>query len=255
MRDDSVEAFYDGFAEDYHLAYADDWDAAVDRQASVLDRLIRAGVPDAHDVLDCACGIGTQAIGLALLGYAVDGSDISPGALTRARGEAERLGATVQFALADMRALDVAPGSYDAVIACDNALPHLLTEEDVVQALRSMAATLRPEGLVILTVRDFDEALVTRPPVAAPISLPGPPRRVLVRLHDWDADAPLYTVRYLVLTEEGGRWQVVEHATRYRAITRDELSAAATAAGLRDVRWHDDEDTVLYGQQTISARR
>src|SRR4051812_32653480 len=105
VSDDSGEAFYDGFAPDYHLAYADRWDAAVERQGAVLDRLIHAAVPDAHDVLDCSCGIGTQAIGLALRGYAVRGTDLSGGAIARARAEAERLGAPVTFAVADIRDL------------------------------------------------------------------------------------------------------------------------------------------------------
>jgi hypothetical protein len=63
-------AFYDGFADDYHLAYGGDWDAAVAQQGAALDALIRGALPAAADVLDCSCGIGTQAIGLARIGYA-----------------------------------------------------------------------------------------------------------------------------------------------------------------------------------------
>jgi glycine/sarcosine N-methyltransferase len=253
--DRDVVAFYDGLAPDYHLAYGGNWDAAVERQGAALDRLIRAALPDAQDVLDCSCGIGTQAIGLALRGYRVAGTDPSAGALSRAGAEAERLGAALSFAVADFRDLTAIPGAFDVVISCDNALPHLLDPDDVVAALREMHAKLHPGGLLLVTLRDFDEALRTRPPVAPAISVPGPPRQVLVRLHDWDADAPLYTVRYLILTQHADGWTVAERTTRYRAITREELSRAASSAGFDELTWHDEDDVVVGGQLVVTARR
>jgi SAM-dependent methyltransferase len=250
----SVEAFYDGFARDYDLAYAGRWDAAVERQGAALERLIRAAVPGATSVLDCACGIGTQAIGLALRGFDVHGTDVSSGAVARARHEAERLGAHATFAVADMRDLAPVPGTYDAVIACDNALPHLLEEEDLRRALAAMRAKLRPGGLLVVTLRDFDEALRSRPPVAPTLVVAGPRRQVLVRLHDWDEAAPFYTLRAIVLTEQAGGWTAEEHTTRYRALTRAELERALASAGLESARWHGEDDAVVGAQQLMTAR-
>ena len=64
---------------------------------------------------------------MALRGYQVHGTDISPAAVERAQREAARLGATLTTAVADLRALDAVPGTYAVVLSCDNALPHLLT--------------------------------------------------------------------------------------------------------------------------------
>ena len=58
-------AFYDALAEDYHLIFAD-WERSITHQAEVLARLLGA---ERRRVLDAACGIGTQAIGLAAEGY------------------------------------------------------------------------------------------------------------------------------------------------------------------------------------------
>lgn len=74
MPEISVARFYDELADDYHLIYAD-WDASIRRQGAALDALIGQ---DRADVLDCACGIGTQAIGLALRGHRVTGTDLTP---------------------------------------------------------------------------------------------------------------------------------------------------------------------------------
>ena len=55
----NVVGFYDDFASDYHLAYGGKWESAVERQGAAMDLLIRGALPDARDVLDCPCGIGT----------------------------------------------------------------------------------------------------------------------------------------------------------------------------------------------------
>ena len=238
-----MDEFYDAFAADYHLAYGGRWDEAVERQVRALDELIHGAV----DVLDCSCGIGTQAIGLALRGYRVVGTDASAGAIERARAEAARLGAPVDFAVADVRDLSGVGGEFDAVISCDNALPHLLDPADVVRALGQMRAKLREGGVAVVTMRDFDAALRDKPPVAPTVRVGD---RVLVRLHEWDGDE--YTVRYVILTDRDGSWDVAEHRTRYRAITRSELQQAARSAGFADASWSDH--AVVGGQLTFVAR-
>ena len=251
--DAALLRFYDDFADDYHFVYGGEWEAAVRRQGQALDALIRDLLPDASTVLDCSCGIGTQALGLARLGYRLVGSDISAGEIHRAQREADRIGVEASFRVADFRDLKGVEGHFDVVISCDNAIPHLLTESDVSKALAQMRAKTRLGGLLVITMRDFDRALNERPPIAPPVIVPGSPRRVLVRLHDWDDDQPFYTVRYLVLSEADDAWTVKEHAMRYRAITRAELTAASEAAGFHEIAWPADR-TVVGGQQVMTAR-
>jgi SAM-dependent methyltransferase len=234
--------FYDDFAADYHLAYGDKWDAAVERQGAALAELL----PPGARVLDCSCGIGTQAIGLALRGYSVVGTDPSRGAIERARREASRLGADVELDVADFRDLSAVAGEFDAVISCDNAVPHLLDPADVVTALGQMRSKLRDGGMLVVTLRDFDAALRDKPPVAPTVRVGN---RVLVRLHEWEGDQ--YAVRYLILEETDG-WRITEHRTRYRAITRAELEAAAQAAGFTAWEWVDRP--IVGDQLTFVAR-
>jgi len=248
----SAGDFYDGLAHDYHLVYYD-WYAAIERQGAALDRLIRDRLANAHDVLDCSCGIGTQALGLARLGYRVKGTDISERSLERARVEAMRLGLEISFAQCDFRDLGPVDGTFDVVISCDNAIPHLLTEDDVARVFRAARSKLRPGGLLIITVRDYDNALAERAATTTPQINPGPPRQILVRLHDWDApDSPLYTIHLLVLTEEPTGWKVSHHSTRYRAIGREALKKSAKQAGFTQIRW-DEGDDVGFHQPVMTA--
>ena len=247
----SVRDFYDGLAAEYHLVYGDRWDDAVQGQGAALDRLIRDLHPEAADVLDCACGIGTQSIGLAERGYHVLGTDISERSLDRARVEAERVGATMSFRVADFRDLATVSDTFDVVIACDNALPHLLDEAEVASALRAMRSRLRPRGLLIVSIRDYDSERPAPPP---PYIVAGPPRRLVVRMHDWDAaDSPLYTVRFFFITETEAGWTLAHHNARYRAMSRAELTGAARGAGFGDVVWHEAEE-VGFHQPIVTAR-
>ena len=233
--------------------YGGDWDAAVEARGAALHALIRSHVPDAISVLDCSCGIGTQALGLALCGYHVVGTDLSPGPIRRAQREAARLGLTVHFSVADFRDLSEVSGEFDVVISCDNAIPHLLDERDIPRALTQMRSKLRAGGLLVITMRDFDRALVDKHPIGSPAVTRGSPRRVLVRLHDWDSDRPCYTVRYLVLTEGDGDWSVREHEVRLRAITRTELTRAAEASGFAEIEW--PSEAAIVGRQPVMTAR
>jgi glycine/sarcosine N-methyltransferase len=75
---DSVTEFYDSLSPHYRLIFAN-WREAVVHHGEILDKLIRTqiNISSTTSLLDCSCGIGTQAIGLALRGYRVHASDIS----------------------------------------------------------------------------------------------------------------------------------------------------------------------------------
>ena len=151
-----TEAYYDSLAPYYKFIYQD-WEASVKRQAAALDSVIREFFgPNARHVLDAACGIGTQSIGLAELGYALTASDISAAAIEQARTAAAQRGLNVEFCRADMRQLwPVHQQQFDVVMACDNAVPHLLSEAEIYQAFEQFFHCTTPEGGCIISVRDY----------------------------------------------------------------------------------------------------
>lgn len=148
--------FYDDLAPFYHLVY-EDWEKSVERQANDLHALIGQLAPGSETLFDVACGIGTQALGLAGRGYRVSAADLSPAAVERARREADTRGLSIELSVADMRQAHrhrAAP--FDLVLCGDNALPHLLTDTEILEALRSFYRAVRPGGLCLLSVRDYE---------------------------------------------------------------------------------------------------
>lgn len=62
---DITQTFYDNLASQYDKLFLD-WQSTTQEQAVILNQLFSDnGFDKTARVLDCACGIGTQAIGLA----------------------------------------------------------------------------------------------------------------------------------------------------------------------------------------------
>jgi len=253
---DATAEFYDGLAGDYHLVYAD-WEASVRRQATALDRIIRQHAGEsARRVLDCTCGIGTQAIGLAALGYTVTGTDLSPRSIARARAETEKRGLDARFEVADLRTLNVPGEPFDVVLSADNALPHLLSAADLTGGLRRMIAHLRPGGLLIASIRDYD-AILEDPPAATSPVVTGESgrRRVTFQLWHWDPDGRTYDLELFVLREEpAGGWQADVHRARYRALRREELGERLRELGMIRVRWILPESSGFFQAVVLAVR-
>ncbi len=255
--DDSVMQFYDQLAGAYHLIFAD-WRQAIRRQGGVLDEIIRHQLEGAPlSVLDCSCGIGTQAIGLAERGYRVHGTDISAAAVGRAKREAELAGVEITFGVADLRALDTQiDGRFEIVMSCDNALPHLLSAEDVRLAVHNMGAKLRDGGLLLVSARDYDALVAERPRSTLPrVFDDADGRRVVFQVWDWLDDGRTYTVTQFILHEKKeGAWETNSYATRYRALSRHELDEVLDDEGFSDVTWLMPDESGYY-QPIVTARK
>ena len=139
-----TQTFYDNLSTQYDKLFLD-WQTTTHEQTAILSKLIAdIGFDKRARILDCACGIGTQAIGLAALGYTVTASDISDGELAEANKRAEKNGVNILFKHADFCSLsDVFSEKFDIVIAMDNALPHMLTIEALESAVRSITDQIK----------------------------------------------------------------------------------------------------------------
>jgi SAM-dependent methyltransferase len=172
----------------------------------------------------------------------------------RACREAETFGVSIPFGVADVRTLsEQVSGTFDAVLACDNALPHLLSDEDLQRAVHNMAARLRPGGMFVASTRDYDELVRQRQRVTPPRVFDDPAeRRIVFQVWDWAADGRSYQVNQFVVRGAGADWQTMHFATWYRALLREELSDALRRAGFGQICWHRPEDCGWY-QPVVTA--
>src|SRR5690348_6384658 len=237
-----TQDFYDRLAPFYHLLYPN-WEASIGRQSrGVAAVLTEFGVPPGGAILDAACGIGTQTIGLAQLGYRVTASDISAGAVARARAEAHARGLGVTFAIADLRHLSATfSESFAAVIALDNAIPHLLSDGEIRAAFVECRRVLRLGGVLLISVRDY-AAIERRTPDVHPYGTQRIGDRQYCAEQVWRWDGDQYDVT-LTLTEQCADQPPVTHEfqTRYYAVDLRMLERLMQEAGFGTVTRRDPQ--------------
>ena len=137
-------------------------------------------------------------------------------------------------AVADLRALDAVEGSFDVVLACDNALPHLLTDDELQRAAIGMGSKLRAGGLLVVSIRDYDDLIAQKPRAELPrVFDRADGRQIAFQVWDWDEATPTYTVHQYVVQEAGGAWQTHHQSTVYRALQRADLAEIVGTAGFR----------------------
>jgi SAM-dependent methyltransferase len=230
--------FYDGLAEYYHLVF-EDWDRSMAWQGEALSSVVERWSDRNGLVLDVACGIGTQAIALSLQGFSVVGSDVSIRSLRRGHQESQGRGVQVPTVAADFRALPFRTGCADVVIACDNAIPHLLSLGDIRRAVLELKRCARPGGGVIISMRDYK-----RMPAGTLEERPYGEREWRGRRYfaeqQWKWNGPTYdlTMRFRPLGQEG--LDTIEFSTTYFAVAIEQVLGVMRDAGLSDVERIDD---------------
>jgi SAM-dependent methyltransferase len=156
-----------------------------------------------------------------------------------------------------MRAVErFVAGPFDAVVACDNALPHLLDDDDLDAALRAIHHVLAPGGLFVASVRDY-EAIRREHPTGVPAVLRNHPsgRQIAGQAWEWSDDGERIRIHLFVLQEGApGEWQPSVYTTWYRTLTRPALLDALTRAGFEDATWYTPGECGFY-QPMVVARQ
>ena len=216
---------YDALAAAYDTltaAYAHDrWLGAITALAS------EHGLAGGRRALDVACGTGKSFLPLLAAGWEITACDISPEMAARAAVKADGRAAVH---VADMRELPVY-GSFDLITCLDDAVNHLLTEDDVVAALGGMRANLAPGGLVAF---DVSTPAAYRS-AAGDAVVEDADQLVLWRGQDDGLPAPGGEVEVLVEVfsrRDGDLWERRRSHQRHRHYPLADLRRLLAAAGL-----------------------
>ena len=186
-------------------------------------------LPAAARVLDCACGAGTLAVGLALRGFDTFASDASPSMVERTRGLAVAHGVDVHARVCAWEALPPDP-DFEAVFCVGNSLAHAADRR---AALTAMARVLRPGGVLVLTSRNWERELAagSRLEVDDRLTERDGRRGLITRAWTVGADAVTLDVAVSIIAADG---TVATAAERLRVwpFTADDLLDDLRSAGL-----------------------
>jgi SAM-dependent methyltransferase len=147
---------YNALAEVYEWLISDAKLAPAEFAASFDDVL--SLLPPNAQVLDCSCGTGQLAVGLAGRGMQVVATDASEEMVRRTAELAEEFRAPVQTLRANWEELPdhFDDGTFDMVFCVGNSLHHAAGATGRLAALQSMSRLLRPGGRLVLTSRTWE---------------------------------------------------------------------------------------------------
>ena len=248
-----MQYFYDKLAPYYHLIYQD-WEESIARQAQALQKVIHGqGGENLLTVLD-ACGIGTQSLGLARLGYKITASDLSVEAIKRIKHEAKVRKLLIHTTVTDMRqAYAHHRRTFDLVLSCDNSVPHLLSIADILTTFQQFYHCTAPGGLCLISVRDYAaiEGGVEIHPY--PVQDYQGCRYLLLQVWEWQ-DQNYETTLYFIKHSKGKEPIVEASSAMYYAVSITTLSDLMKEPGFSDVHRVDGIffQPVLVGHKPTS---
>ena len=210
-----------------------------------------AGVRSGSTVLDVGTGTGTAAAAACARGARVTAVDAEPGMLAAAR----RTAPEARVRVATLPELPFPDGAFDAVVG-NFVLNHVGRPGEALAELRRV---LRPGGLLMLTIRDYDDLRSQRITSTPPqVSDHEAGRAVTFQLWHWHPDGERYDLEHFQLVptsaDKPDTWDVRVRRSTYWALTRAQLSEFVTAVGFGEVTWHEPAETGFY-QPILTARR
>jgi SAM-dependent methyltransferase len=237
----------------FYSAYAWAFDLLIDRpvrreSAAMAAWLIERGVRPGSRLLDAGCGTGRYAAELARRGYVVHAVDQSPELLKVARRSAGHR-PNLSFAVADIRLLPA--DRYDGVL-CRGVLNDLLEDGERSATLAGFARLLRPEGVLILDVREWEASADRKRREPLFRKRVATDRGLLTFVSETEVD---HAARRLVLRERhtlaaGDREQSSEYLFMMRCWTREELQSGLDGHGFRRLSWYGAYDAAVGAGST-----
>jgi glycine/sarcosine N-methyltransferase len=256
-----VDDFYNDLAHDYEWLFPDEAIGSAGTigvtspgSKDILEGILNT-LPRGARVLDCACGIGADAVALSRSGYNVVASDGSASMVAEARRRSRQLGLEINITQSRWQELsERVPGAFDLILCLGNAMVHAGIRSNMLSSLEGIKKVLSPGGILVVDSRNWELLYDSRPRI-----MPG--NHVIERdgvrcssLYIWtvpgDFKEPCRAE--IVLLFEGANSAVTHrrYVIDFAPFRHEELTDAIQSAGLAVVGNSYEADSPFY---TVTA--
>jgi glycine/sarcosine N-methyltransferase len=169
-----VDDFYNDLAHDYEWLFPDEVIGsqgavgATSRGSKGLLEGILETLPAGARVLDCACGIGADAMALVRRGYNVTASDGSASMVAEARRRSRQLGVEIDIIQSSWQDLpERVPGTFELILCLGNSIVHTETRSNMISSLEGIKKLLSAGGVLVIDSRNWELMYKSWPRIVA----------------------------------------------------------------------------------------
>ena len=226
--DITVADFYDALATDYDRMT--DFGKRFVAEKPFFNLLVeRYRIKSA---IDAGAGSGFHSLLLSQLGVAVTAVDVSAKMLSALEEHAADMNveiASVQSSFQDLSRH--VSQKVDALFCLGNTLPHLQGQQELEESLRSFRALLRPGGLLVIQLLNYQRVLAQRQRV---LSVKEEGDAIYVRFYEYSD--PLVRFNVLKLTRTSGGWRSGIRTVSLRPWQSEDLVLSLERVGFQETK-------------------
>ena len=244
-----------------HLApvydYFVNWNSRLAYELPFLIKEISQLGENTHElkVLDAACGTGRHAIALANEGFQMSGADLYPEMVSHARANAFAADQNLNLKTVGFGNMAKAFNGeqFDALLCLGNSLPHVLSQQELAQALIDFAALVKPGGIMILQSRNFDRVVKYKLRWMDPQAVDDKNKHyVFFRFYDFLPNG-LIQFNVMTLSQDGSpKWQTELDSTLLYPTISGHLLEEIKKAGFDQVRFYGNMAGDSFDAETSS---
>lgn len=166
-------------------------------------------------------------------GLQVAAADVSNDMICTARKKAQMAGREIVFKTIGLADVDTAfKSDFDAIVCVGNSLPHIKTVEELQQSFLAMANLLKPNGLLVLQIRNY-QRVYARNERFMPLNtrVEGNKEYLYLRMNDLEENSVSFNIISLT-KDEAGKWSYRVETERLKPWTLPDVEANLSKAGL-----------------------
>jgi SAM-dependent methyltransferase len=233
--------FYTDFAWAYDLLI----DRPVVKECGVIVTwLIERGARPGALLLDAGCGTGRYSIELSRRGYVVHGIDAAPELIVEAKRTADSLPGSASFSVGDI--LTLPANRYDAIL-CRGVLNDFIGDLDRTNVFLGFARALRPTGVLILDVREWDATALRK--AREPLFKKSVPtdhgKLTFTSVTQLDPENRCLLISERHSLDDGCEERSFDHSFVMRCWQRDEVHSHLGAHGFTSIAWFGAYDPAI----------
>jgi SAM-dependent methyltransferase len=222
------------------------WEKRLAREVPLLCALAREA--GARHVLVPACGTGGHVASLAERGFHVCGFDVDEDALAIAREKVAARAEAIRAGRGEARLMNLPMeragelgDCHDAAFVLGNALPGLSAPGRLLEALRGVAATLRPGGIFLTQNLNYDLRWREKQQFFPVLSGDtGDEEVLLVKFAEYGPEYIHFHGMFLARPKSGGAWQSQVRSSKQIPLFRERLLDALREGGFGEFEcWGD----------------